>query len=156
MMENRKGEYKDLKWLETTAKLLDSQFSIPGTKFKFGLDPLLGLIPVLGDASTFILSGIMIVYMARYGVSRKVLILMVLNIMLDAVVGGIPLLGNVFDFIYKANDKNMRLLREHYQENKHQGTGTWIIILILFVVFLLLGLVFMGIWKLIEYLFGFF
>jgi hypothetical protein len=156
MMEDSKKEYKDLRWLESTAKLLDSQFAIPGTKFKFGLDPLLGLIPILGDVSTFIISGIMIMYMTRYGVSRKVLILMVLNIIFDAVVGGIPVLGNIFDFAYKANDKNIRLLKEHYHEDKHKGSGTWIIVIILFVFFLILVLITLGLWKLFEYLFGLF
>jgi hypothetical protein len=156
MKEDSKNEFTDLRWLERTAHLLDSQFQIPGTKFKFGLDPILGLIPVLGDASTLIISAIMVLYMAKYGVSGKVLVMMVLNIVLDAVVGGIPVLGSIFDFVYKANDKNMRLLKEHYHEGKHQGSGMWIIITILVVFITLFVLLIIGLYQLFKFLFGLF
>ena len=156
MKEVRKKEYIDLGWLEKTARLLDSQFQFPGTKFKFGLDPLLGLIPVLGDVSTLIISAVMLVYMAKYGVSRKALIIMMLNIVFDAVIGGVPVLGNIFDFVYKANDKNIRLLKEHYHEGKHQGSGIWIIVTILFVFFSLLVLLTIGLYQLFKFLFGLF
>jgi hypothetical protein len=156
MNEDYKKEYIDLGWLEKTARLLDSQFQVPGTKFKFGLDPLLGLIPVLGDVSTLIISAFMLAYMAKFGVSRKVLIIMTFNIVLDAVIGGIPLLGNIFDFVYKANDKNIKLLKEHYHEGKHQGSGTWIIVAILFVFFALLVLLTIGLYQLFKFLFGLF
>ena len=156
VMEDRKNEFKDLKWLERTAHLLDSQFQIPGTKFKFGLDPIIGLIPVLGDASTLIVSAIMVLYMTKYGVSGKVLVMMVLNIVLDAVVGGIPVLGSVFDFVYKANDKNIRLLKEHYHEGKHKGSGTWIIITILIIFITLFVLLIIGLYQLFKFLFGLF
>jgi hypothetical protein len=133
---NIKDQY-DLKWLERISTLLDSQFNIPGTKFRFGLDPLIGLIPFAGDASTFIMSGVMIMYMAKYGVSTKVLILMMLNIILDAIVGAIPIAGSIFDFVYKANDKNIRLLKQHYHEGRHKGSGIGILIAITFITFLL-------------------
>ena len=155
MVENsRMKDQYDLKWLERISTLLDSQFNIPGTKFKFGLDPLLGLIPLAGDAATFIISGLMIVYMAKYGVSTKVLILMMLNIILDALVGAIPIAGSIFDFAYKANDRNIRLLKEHYHENKHQGSGMGILIAIAFVTFFVLILIAYGFWKLFSYIFS--
>jgi hypothetical protein len=144
----------DLKWLERISTLLDSQFKIPGTNFKFGLDPLLGLIPFVGDASTFMVSGILIFYMSKYGVSKKVLILMMLNIILDAVVGGIPIAGNIFDFAYKANDKNIKLLKQHYHEGRHQGSGIGILITIAVVILALLILIAYGFWKLFSYLFN--
>jgi hypothetical protein len=156
MKENLDKEFKDLRWLEKTANLLDSKFRIPGTKFTFGFDPILGLIPILGDVSTFILSAIMITYMTKYGVSKKVLILMVLNIVLDALVGGIPVAGSIFDFVYKANDRNIKLLKEHYQEGRHEGSGTWIILAILFVFMVMFVLLFYGLWKLFSFLLGLF
>ncbi len=116
-----------LKWVESLARLMDSQFRLPGTNFKFGLDPILGFIPLAGALSTYAVSGILVFTMARYGVSRKVVILMFLNILLDALFGSIPIIGNIFDFAYKANDRNVRLLRRHYQEGKYSGSGTGIL-----------------------------
>jgi hypothetical protein len=149
----RRDQY-DLRWLEKISTLLDSQFRIPGTNFRFGLDPLLGLIPFVGDASTFLVSGVLIIYMSRYGVSTKVLILMLLNIILDAIVGGIPIVGSIFDFAYKANDKNIKLLKEHYHEGKHHGSGIGILITIAVVMIALLVLIAFGFWKLFSYLFN--
>ncbi|MGI4022407.1 MAG: DUF4112 domain-containing protein [Janthinobacterium lividum] len=131
-----------LKWVERIAYLLDEKFTVPGTKFKFGIDPVINLIPVAGDISGFVVAASLVWVMARHGVSRKVLILMVLNVMLDAVIGAIPLIGQVFDFYYKSNSRNIKLLKEHYQEGKHEGSGTgvlvtiFIVLLVFFVLFL--------------------
>src|ERR1700754_4349756 len=92
----------ELKWVERISRIMDSRFILPGTKFRFGADPLIGLIPGLGDAASFAVSGILVYTMAKYGVSRKVVILMMLNIILDAILGAIPFTGNIFDFFYKA------------------------------------------------------
>lgn len=141
-----------LKWVEVVARLLDSQFQLPGTKFKFGLDPILGFIPVAGAVSTYAISGLLVLTMARHGVSRKVVIMMLGNILLDALVGSIPIIGNLFDFVYKANDRNVRLLRRHYQEGKYTGSGTGLLLAISLFLLILLGLIFYGAWKLAEYL----
>ncbi|MDQ3291947.1 MAG: DUF4112 domain-containing protein [Bacteroidota bacterium] len=141
-----------LKWVESVSRLMDSQFKLPGTQFKFGLDPILGFIPLAGTLSTYAVSGVLVFTMARYGVSRKVVILMLINIFLDALIGSIPLIGNLFDFVYKANDRNVRLLRRHYQEGKYAGSGTGILVLIGLFLLVLLGLLFYGIWTLSAYL----
>ncbi len=141
-----------LKWVESLSRLMDSQFRLPGTQFKFGLDPILGFIPLAGTLSTYAVSGVLVFTMARYGVSRKVVILMLINIFLDALIGSIPLVGNLFDFVYKANDRNVRLLRRHYQEGKYAGSGTGILLLIGLFLVVLLGLLFYGIWTLSAYL----
>ncbi|PSR57366.1 DUF4112 domain-containing protein [Adhaeribacter arboris] len=141
-----------LKWVETLSRVMDSQFRLPGTQFKFGLDPLLGFIPVAGALSTYAVSGLLVFTMARYGVSRKVVILMLINIFLDSLIGSIPLIGNLFDFVYKANDRNVRLLRRHYQEGTHAGSGTGILLLIALFLLVLMGLLFYGIWTLSAYL----
>ncbi|WP_170827280.1 DUF4112 domain-containing protein [Arcticibacter eurypsychrophilus] len=126
-------------WAERVSKLLDDQFRIPGTQFRFGLDPIINLIPFAGDISGYILSSILVLTMVKSGVSRKVIVLMILNISIDAIIGAIPFIGQIFDFYYKANSRNIKLLREHYQEGKHEGRGTEVIIGI--VVFLILILV---------------
>lgn len=130
---------------------MDVQFRLPGTKFRFGLDPILGLLPFVGDVVSYTISSILVLAMARRGASGKVIVLMIGNILLDAVIGSIPLLGNIFDFVYKANRRNINLLTQHYQEGKHQGSGLSIVI---GVFLLLLGMLFLliyGIWRLLEY-----
>lgn len=142
----------DLFWIEEMVRLMDRRFRIPGTRFRFGLDPILGLFPVVGDLTSFAISGGLILYMLRFGVSRKVILLMLLNISVDAVFGSIPIIGNIFDFYFKANSRNIRLLRRHYEEGKYQGKGNWIIIT---VALLLIGMIFVflwAIWKLIDWM----
>ena len=153
-MPNSFNNDDKLRWVNAIARLLDSQFRLPGTNFRFGLDPILNFIPVAGNLSTFALSGILILTMAKHGASRKVLILMVGNVLLDTIFGAIPVIGNIFDFVYKANDRNVRLLRRHYIEGRHQGSGTGILIVIALSLLVLFGLLFWGIWELGEYLYS--
>lgn len=155
-MKNRPFTTKqpDLFWIEEITRLMDSKFRFPGTNFRFGLDPLLGLFPVVGDVTSFAISGGLILYMMRFGVSRKVIILMLLNIFLDATIGSIPIIGHVFDFYYKANTRNINLLRKHYQEGKYQGKGTWIIAVVAFILLAMIFLMVWGLWKLIEWVFA--
>lgn len=145
-----------LYWLETLVRLLDDQFRIPGTKFRFGLDPLLGLIPFLGEASTFLISGGLLLQMAKKGASGKVVTLMVLNLLADSIMGSIPIIGNIFDFFFKANRRNIDLLKEHYEQGKHQGSGKGLVIIVLLVLFILFALFLYGLWKLTVYVFSFF
>ena len=126
-----------LKWVESIADLMDSKFRFPGTNFRFGLDPILNLIPVAGDISGFLVGAALVLTMAKNGVSRKVVILMVMNVCIDAILGGIPLIGNVFDFYYKSNAINIKLLKEHYQEGKYQGSGTGVLVAVFIVLFLI-------------------
>lgn len=144
----------DLYWIDEITRLMDSKFRLPGTNFRFGLDPILGLLPVIGDFTSFAISGGLILYMVKFGASRKVLILMVLNIFLDATIGSIPVIGHIFDFYYKANTRNINLLRKHYQEEKYQGSGTWIIVLVAALLIALIFLGLWGLWLLIDWLFA--
>ena len=135
-----------LVWVEKIARLMDSSFTLPGTNFRFGLDPILGLLPVAGDAAGLAVSGALVLTMIRHGASRKVIILMVLNVLLDATIGAIPIIGWLFDFTYKANDRNVRLLKKHYHEGKYEGSGTGIIILVvLFFLLLMAGVIYGGV-----------
>lgn len=128
-------------WVERISRLMDSQFRLPGTDFRFGLDPIINLVPVLGDVSGFVISSALLLSMVKHGVSRKVVIVMVLNILVDAIIGGIPLIGQIFDFYFKANSRNLKLLKEHYEEGKHQGSGTGVLIGIGVALLIIMGLI---------------
>lgn len=143
-----------LKWVERVSNLMDEQFRLPGTNFRFGLDPIINLIPVAGDLGGFAVSTVLLLTMAKHGVSRKVLLMMTLNIILDSTIGAIPILGNIFDFAYKSNSRNIRLLKEHYEEGKHQGNGKGIIVWIIIILILSFLLVIYILWALISWLAG--
>ncbi len=97
--------------LEVLTRLLDDRFRIPGTSVRFGLDGLIGLVPGLGDAATTAVS-LYLVYQARaLGAPKTVLARMLVNVLADTAVGAIPLLGDVFDVAFKANRRNLDLLR---------------------------------------------
>ncbi len=131
--------------VRSLAKLMDSTFKIPGTQIKFGLDALIGLIPGVGDLSTFVVSGYMVIIMAKNGASGFVLARMILNILLDALVGAIPILGDLFDIAFKANNKNIKLMDQYYSHGRHKGSAWKAIIPILFIVLLIvLGIGWLG------------
>lgn len=101
-------------WARRLAVLLDSAIRIPGTDIRIGLDPILGaLLPELGDALTALLSLTLLTVAFRERVPKLVLLRMLLNIALDAILGAIPLLGDVFDFAFKANERNLALIERH-------------------------------------------
>lgn len=115
-------------------KLMDSAFRIPGTSITFGLDPVIGLFPVLGNLIDYGISVYLLFGMLRNGASGKVVMKMIGNITLDGLVGLIPVLGRIFDVFYKANRKNLVLAVEHFEEGKHQGSAKPYIISILGIV----------------------
>lgn len=132
---------KELKGVEWIARWMDTKFTFPGTNFRFGLDGLLGLIPGVGDLSTFAVSGYLVLLMARNGASGYVLARMILNIVIDAALGAIPVIGDLFDFVHKANVKNIRLMQQYYQHGRYRG-GAWRVVV---PVLLILGLILAGI-----------
>lgn len=131
-------ENRRIQSLDVLSRLMDAQFRIPGTNIRFGLDAIIGLIPGVGDLSTFAVSSYMIILMARNGVSNYVLARMILNILIDTIIGSIPLIGDLFDVAYKANLKNMRLLKQHYVEGKHQGSAWKVVIPVLIIVLIVI------------------
>ncbi len=148
-----KTDLKSIARLRSLAKLMDAQFKIPGTNIRFGLDGLLGLIPGAGDLSTFAVSGYMVMILAQNGASGFVLARMVLNILIDAIFGSIPLLGDIFDVYFKANIRNIKLMEEHYVQGRHRG-GAWkVIVPVLLFVLVIIGLIIWGVWSLIAAVF---
>ena len=95
------------------ARLLDTAVRIPGTSFRVGLDPIIGLVPGVGDLLGGALSAYVLLLAARAGASRTVLLRMLANLGTDAVVGAVPLAGDLFDAGFKANARNLALLEAH-------------------------------------------
>ena len=95
------------------AKLLDNSIPIPGTSWKIGFDPLVGLIPGIGDLIGAVLSGYIILEAAQAEVPTLTLVRMLVNVGIDTVLGAIPALGDVFDAVWKSNMKNVALLERH-------------------------------------------
>lgn len=95
------------------AWLLDDLIPIPGTKFRIGLDPIIGLIPGFGDGSAAAVSSVILLNAMRAGVPRIVLVRMALNILINALVGAIPGVGDAFSAFFKSNRRNYALLERH-------------------------------------------
>lgn len=102
--------------LADLALLLDSRWRIPGTGIRFGADAVAGLLPVVGDSASALVSVYMIYKAHRLGASGWLLTRMVGNAALDTVFGSVPILGSIFDLVYKANNRNVRLLRRHLEQ----------------------------------------
>ncbi len=95
------------------ARIMDEQFIVPGTGIRFGWDSILGLFPGIGDAITSAVSLLIVHHARQTGASRIALARMLANIGVDFLVGAVPLVGDAFDFAWKANRKNARLLEQH-------------------------------------------
>lgn len=153
---NSSKDFKELQWIESISRWMDTAFVIPGTRFKFGFDPIFGLFPVVGDLVSFGISSVMILSMVKHGASRKLIILMIGNIVIDSVIGSIPILGNIFDFAFKANQRNLKLLKEHQLEGKHTGRGTGILISVAIALLLIFLLLLYGLWHLGKFVLSLF
>ncbi|MHC5722997.1 MAG: DUF4112 domain-containing protein [Nostoc sp.] len=117
-----------LKRLRQLSRLLDNVITIPGTKIGFGLDPIMGLIPIGGDFLGVMFSSYIILEAARLGVSRATLSKMVLNVIIDGLVGAVPVLGDLFDFAWKANNYNIKLLEEYLKfPSQQRRADRWFI-----------------------------
>ena len=111
--ETRPDTEREIARLERLAGLLDDRFRIPGTNIRFGLDPVLGLLPGVGDLVMVAVGAYMIGKADSLGVPRTVQVRMGLNLLLDFLVGSVPLLGDVFDLLFRANRRNIDLVRRH-------------------------------------------
>jgi hypothetical protein len=119
--------------IELLARWMDSVFEIPGLRWRFGLDALLGLLPGFGDTATSIVSLYILHAAGRRGVSRLTMSRMAMNIGIDYVVGAIPFVGDVFDIYWKANQKNVELLRRESlagpADARRMRVGDWLFFL---------------------------
>ncbi len=103
--------------VEALATLMDSAIKIPGSNFRIGLDAVIGLVPVIGDLISQVIASYIIWEARRLGVSRWTMARMIGNSAIDTVVGAIPLVGDAFDIGFRANMKNLALLKAHLARN---------------------------------------
>lgn len=103
-----------LRRLDRLSWLLDVAFVIPGTNIRFGIDAIVGLIPGIGDGLGGLLSCIILVEAARLGAPLRLLARMAFNVAVEVGVGTVPIAGDLFDVMWRANRRNMRLLRQHF------------------------------------------
>jgi hypothetical protein len=103
----------ELERLKRLSRLLDSAIGIPGTRYRFGLDAIVGLVPGIGDAIGAIFSSYIIFQAARLGVPKLTLVRMIGNVGVDTIVGEIPLLGDLFDVGFQSNIRNLSLIEKH-------------------------------------------
>ena len=99
--------------LRRIAKLMDSQIRVPVLGLRIGADAVLGLVPGVGDAITGLIGAYLIYEAQRLGIPRSAVLRMVANIAFDTAVGAIPLFGDIWDFFFRANDRNMQILARH-------------------------------------------
>lgn len=105
-----------LKRLDKFSQFTDNSIALPFTRFKIGVEAIIGLVPVVGDVAGFALSGYVLVEAQRAGATKDVKLRMLRNMVIDFVGGLLPVFGDAFDAVYKANTRNTRLLREYLEE----------------------------------------
>ena len=147
ILTEQQRQVPQLRWVDTFSRLLDTKFRIPGTDTRFGADFILGLVPGAGDLVSLGMSGVLVATMAKNGASPLLALKMLFNVALDAVVGTVPILGNLFDLFYKANYRNAELMREYYQEGRHSGSVWPVVIMVVVGIVAIFGLT---IWALVA------
>ena len=128
---------RQIERLRSLSRLLDSAFVIPGTRYRFGLDALIGLVPGLGDAISAVFSGYIILQASHLGAPKSLVTRMIANVAVDTVVGWVPVLGDLFDVAWKSNLKNMALLENHVRQPAAARAGSRKAVLLLSGVLLL-------------------
>jgi hypothetical protein len=115
------------------SRLLDSAFLVPGTSYRVGLDPILGLVPILGDLVSPLFAVVMIWQARDLDLPRVVQLRMIFNVAIDSLVGMVPLLGDAFDFAWKSNEMNLALLERHAFEERRASAGDWLFVVLMIV-----------------------
>jgi hypothetical protein len=124
--KKKRSEVEPLfRWL---ALIMDNFLRVPGTQFRFGLDPLIGLIPGLGDTGSALISAMALIAAARRGLPKILLARMSLNILLNEAIGIIPVVGDAFSFWFKSNARNYELLRRHTGAPRRSNKSDWIFV----------------------------
>jgi hypothetical protein len=126
-----RGQERRLAALRRISELLDSAFVVPGTNYRIGLDPIVGLVPMVGDLASPIFTIGLIWQAYDLGIPKVVQLRMIFNAAIDALVGSIPFLGDLFDFGWKANQWNLALLERHAYEQGQAAVGDWLFVVVM-------------------------
>ena len=134
--------------LRRAARVLDDLAPVPGTRWRVGIDPLLGLVPGLGDAVTGSVAAYAIVVAQRLGAPPAVLARMALNVLVDTLAGAVPLVGDLFDFGWKASRKNVRLVERYAAAPERVKRGSRLVVgaLLVLLAGLVVGVAGVGVW----------
>ncbi len=125
--KQRRAQLEPLfRWL---AVIMDDLLRIPGTRFKFGLDPIIGLIPGIGDSASAIASAVALIQATRLGIPKVALARMSLNILINEVIGIIPGIGDAFSFWFKSNARNYQILQRHLAASHRTRKSDWIFVI---------------------------
>jgi hypothetical protein len=140
-----------MKALRALVRLLDEAVAIPGTRFRVGLDGLLGLIPGVGDVTGAVMTGFTVLTAFRLGAPPAVLLNMVVNLGIDAAAGAVPLLGDLFDIGFKANRRNLDLLERYLARPQatRRSSGVALAGILALLLFLLAGLIWLA-WTILS------
>ena len=109
-LRRREASFRRLRHI---AKLLDSSIVIPGIGVRIGADAILGLVPGIGDAAMGLIGAYLIVEAPRLGAPKTAIARMIGNLVMDTAIGAIPLVGDIWDFFFRSNDRNMQILARH-------------------------------------------
>lgn len=115
MTDRASADRASVERAQKVAYWLDERFRVPGTNWRIGFDGLMGLLPGIGDGAAMLIALYIILEAHRLGVPKRKLARMGVNLGLDTTLGAIPILGNIFDFAFKANSKNLKLMIEHLE-----------------------------------------
>jgi hypothetical protein len=134
--------------LDQLAWLLDNAFRVPGTKWRFGLEALLGMVPGAGDIISGLLGLFLLLRAFQFKIPKIVIARMLLNSLLDLTIGAVPFLGDAFDFIYKSNTRNMKLFHEYAGEPLRPTDKHWLFLAGLICTFgaIAFGIIFFLLW----------
>ena len=126
----RKGARQELeplfRWI---ALVMDNLIRLPGTKFRIGIDPLIGLIPGIGDTGSAMVSAIALLQAVRRGMPKIILARMAVNILVNELIGIIPIVGDAFSFWFKSNARNHRLVQEYAGGRRTAGRSDWLFVI---------------------------
>ena len=125
----RESDARTLAALRKWSVLLDSAFRVPGTNLTFGLDPILGLIPGFGDLTTPLFAALLLLHGVRLRIPRVVQLRMLINAAIDFAIGVVPVVGDAFDFGWKANVRNLALLERYARPGTKASRGDWVFVL---------------------------
>ena len=110
------AELSQIDQLDTIAQLMDNAFQIPGTNIRFGIDSFIGLIPVLGDTVSVAISAFIMSYAKQINLPKHKIWQMRFNVFMDWLIGIVPFIGDAFDVGWKANIRNIKIMRDHLEK----------------------------------------